>query len=173
MKGTQAHTTAVSLLVLRMFGVHCAASGPQQSAGFFRAHWWLTVPEPEPPLPFPRRCTHCQSRAVGSALPGADAGHRRSTDSAVRALRSAAAWSLQPGISDLQILPALQARERAAKPAPAESNFLLLKVVQSGLISLRSHASTRPLPACSKRLPRSSWLCALFEVISVGIRNCP
>lgn len=120
---------------------------------FFRAGWWLTVPGPEPSLPFPRCWAHCQPCEVRGALPGADAGHRRSTDGAVRALRSSAAWSLLLGFSVIQVLQALQAREDTAEPARSESGFLLLTshhlLLHSGLVSLNRHSSTGLLPAMS------------------------
>ena len=93
---------------------------------FLRAGWWLTVLEPEPPLSFPRCWAHCQPCEVRGALPGADAGHGRSTDGSVCPLRSCAAWSLQRGISVIQILQALQARDNTARPPRSESNFFLL-----------------------------------------------
>lgn len=131
-----------------VWSVYYAACRTQQD--FLRADWWLTVPEPEPPLPFPRCWTHRQPCEVRSALLGADAGHRRGTDGAVCALRSSAACSLLPGISALQILQAFQAREVTAKPARSESDVFLLtspQVAQSGPVSLNRHASTGLLPA--------------------------
>lgn len=148
MKGTHfphhSHELACPVYV---WSVYYAACRNQQD--FLRAVWWLTVPEPEPPLPFPRCWTHCQPCEVRSALLGADAGHHRGTDGAVRALRSSAACSLLPGISVIQILQALQAKEITAKPARSESDVFLLTIprLQSGPGSLSRHASTRLLPA--------------------------
>lgn len=118
---------------------------------FLRAGWWLTVLEPEPPLSFPRCWAHCQPCEVRGALPGADAGHGRSTDGSVCPLRSCAAWSLQRGISVIQILQALQARDNTARPPRSESNFFLLTShhlkLQRSLAG--HHTSTRLLPAVS------------------------
>lgn len=117
-KGTHANTTATSLLALCMLG--CALCS-LWTAGTSR-----TFSEPESPLSFPRCWAHCQPCEVRGALPGADAGHGRSTDCTVCALRPCAAWSLQCGVSVIQILQALQARDNTARPARSESNFVLL-----------------------------------------------
>lgn len=100
--------------------------GLWRSANYPDQHWNTN----HPLLSSPRCWFHHQPWERGRAIPGVDARHHRSTNSSVHTLFSHASWSLWLGISNIQILQALQARKNTTKSTGTESCFFILTCLQ-------------------------------------------